>query len=112
MAEEEDSEPPARADTEAFLAWLSKVPDPKRRYSLATAALEEHQETVNRLSALRAGALADAAEGASLAAVARVLGVSRQRAHQLVKESKGSKKPGRSSGAKQEAPRRQKGRKA
>jgi hypothetical protein len=80
------------ADTEAFLKWLEKVPDPVRRYSLATSELQKHQETVQRLSALRSEALADASEEDSLSALARRLGVSRQRAYQLVNESRSKSK--------------------
>jgi hypothetical protein len=75
-------------DTDAFVAWLATVPDPVARYSLATEALNEHQEAVRRLSELRAGAVEDAAALDSLATVARRLGMSRQRVHQLVNEAK------------------------
>jgi hypothetical protein len=99
MTKEDKPELSARASasTEAFLKWLEGVPDPVERYSLATSELQKHQETVQRLSSLRAEALADASEEDSLSALARRLGVSRQRAHQLVNESRSksnkSKKP-------------------
>jgi hypothetical protein len=110
QAAQEQAKPPT-ADTEAFLGWLETVPDPVQRYSLATSELQKYQETVQRLSSLRAEALADASEEDSLSALARRLGVSRQRAHQLVNESKGrGKKPRPVTGG--EAPaKRQKGRK-
>jgi hypothetical protein len=79
---------PHTPDNEAFLRWLQTVPDPVERYALATSELEKHQATVRRLSSLRAEALADASESESLSSVARRLGVSRQRAHQLVNETK------------------------
>jgi hypothetical protein len=82
---------PTGPDSRAFLAWLESVPDPVTRYSMATEALESHQETVQMLAALRSDALAEAAEEDSLSAVARALGVSRQRVHQLVQESKARK---------------------
>lgn len=92
-------------DTDAFLAWLEKVPDPVTRYQRATAALVDHQRAIERLSALRAAAAADAAEDDSLSSVAKVLGVSRQRVHQLVREAKaqektpsGTKRPARRKG--------------
>jgi hypothetical protein len=85
--EEVETAPPA-ADSDAFLKWLEKVPDPVQRYALATSELQKYQATVQRLSFLRADALADAAEDDSLSELARRLGVSRQRAHQLVSESK------------------------
>lgn len=97
-SDREHSEPPKAADTESFVRWLETVPDPVARYSMATEALEEHQRAVERLSSLRAEAVADAAEEKdSLAAVARILGVSRQRAHQLVQEAKSreARSPGR-----------------
>ena len=80
--------PPPPPDNEAFLAWLETVPDPERRYSIATSTLEEYQEMVRRLSALRAGAVADASEDDSMSSVARRFGVSRQRAYQLLQEAK------------------------
>jgi hypothetical protein len=98
---------PPSADTEAFLKWLEKVPDPVRRYSLATSELQKHQKTVQRLSSLRAEALADASEQDSLSALARRLGVSRQRAHQLVGESKGKSNKSSARGAR--PPRRKEG---
>lgn len=75
-------------DTDAFLAWLETVPDPVERYQAAREALEAHQEAVQRLSAVRASALADAAAEDSVAGLARSLGVSRQRAHQLIREAR------------------------
>src|SRR5580658_2695816 len=76
MAREREELPPAPADNEAFLAWLETVPDPERRYTIATSTLEEYQEMVSRLSALRAGAVADASEDDSVSSVARRFGVS------------------------------------
>ena len=86
---------PRRPDNDAFLKWLESVPDPVERYALATSELEKYQETVRSLSSLRAEALADASKTESLSSVARRLGVSRQRAHQLVNDPKrtGTPKP-------------------
>lgn len=81
-------EPPREPDNEAFLAWLESVPDPEHRYTLATSKLEEFQELVTRLSALRASAVAAASEDDSVSSVAQRFGVSRQRAYQLINESK------------------------
>ncbi len=50
--------------------------------------MEKHQEMVRRLSELRALAMAHASEEDSVSAVARRLGVSRQRAYQLLNEAK------------------------
>ena len=79
---------PKRPDTDAFVAWLETLPNPVERYHAAKEALEAHQEAVRRLSAVRASALADAAEEDSVSGLARTLGVSRQRAHQLIREAK------------------------
>lgn len=75
-------------DNQAFLAWLGTVPDPERRYSLATSALAEYQDMVSRLSAMRAGAVADAAAAQPVSQVAKRFAISRQRAHQLLNEAK------------------------
>jgi plasmid maintenance system antidote protein VapI len=92
VAPEDGDQQPDRAqaqpDTEAFIDWLRSVPDPVQRYSLATSSLEKYQEAVQELSLLRGEALADASTGESLSAVARRLGMSRQRVHQLVSDSK------------------------
>jgi len=75
------------------LAWLETVPDPEQRYNIATSALAEYQEMVSRLSALRAGAVAAASQDQPVSSVARRFGVSRQRAHQLLQESRTRGKP-------------------
>jgi hypothetical protein len=110
MSEEGDEKPPVRADNEAFLAWLETVPDPETRYSIATSTLEEYQQMVSRLSALRARAVAAASEEDSVSSVARRFGVSRQRAHQLLHEAR-DKTPAESPAASREKRRtnRQKG---
>jgi hypothetical protein len=88
MSRKADRNRPARPDTDAFVAWLATLPNPVERYHAAREALEAHQEAVQRLSAIRASALADAAEEDSVSGLARTLGVSRQRAHQLIREAK------------------------
>jgi hypothetical protein len=88
-----EEEPPATPDNQAFLAWLETVADPERRYKFATSALTSYQEMVSRLSALRAGAVAEASVSQPVSSVARRFGVSRQRAHQLLKEAKSGGKP-------------------
>jgi transposase-like protein len=109
MPAEEDPKP-TRPDNEAFLAWLETVPDPDQRYNIATTTLAEFQEMVKRLSALRAEAVAAASEDDSISSVARRFGVSRQRAYQLLSESKAKetadpvppkKRTGRQKGQKQ-----------
>lgn len=82
------TEPPPVQDNEAFLAWLASVPDPEHRYNIATTAMTEHQEMVARLSAMRGDAVAAAAQDQPVSSLARRLGVSRQRAHQLIQEAK------------------------
>jgi hypothetical protein len=84
----EASPPPPTPDNDAFLAWLETVRDPEERYSIATSTLEEFQETVSRLSALRADAVAAASQEEPVSSVARRFGVSRQRAYQLIRESR------------------------
>jgi len=93
MTDQPQEEPPATTDNQAFLAWLETVPDPERRYKFATSAMTEYQDMVSRLSALRADAVADASAEEPVSAVARRFGVSRQRAHQLLKEAKAGGKP-------------------
>ena len=90
MAAEREATSPVPPDNKAFLAWLQTLPDPEQRYRAATSALEDYQEMVSQLSELRATAVADASAGASVSAVARRFGVSRQRAHQLLRQGKGA----------------------
>jgi hypothetical protein len=89
----EGEEKPSRPDNKAFLAWLETVPDPERRYNIATSTLGEYQELVSRLSAVRAEAVAAASEDDSVSSVARRFGVSRQRAYQLLQEAKANETP-------------------
>lgn len=95
---QEQTEPVPAKENEAFLAWLATVPDPERRYNIATTAMTEHQEMVARLSAMRADAVAAAAQGQPVSSVARRFGVSRQRAHQLLQEAKNRGRPRRQKG--------------
>lgn len=88
MSEDDEGNPVARVNNEAFLAWLEAVPDPVERYSIATTSLEHHQEMVNRLSALRAEAVAAASAEDSVSAVAQRFGMSRQRAYQLLNDAR------------------------
>jgi hypothetical protein len=88
MSDKPGDEPAVGGNNGAFLAWLETVPDPERRYSIATSALGEYQEVVNRLSELRAGAVAEASAKGSVSSVARRFGVSRQRAHQLLQQAR------------------------
>jgi|SRR5450755_94865 DNA-directed RNA polymerase specialized sigma24 family protein len=84
------SEPPEPVEqTEAFLAWLEAVPDPRERYWRATKELERHQQAVERLSGVRAMAASDAyASGETVRALAKELGVSPARVHQLLQDAK------------------------
>ncbi len=98
----------AEEDSEAFLAWLEGVPDPRERYRRATAELERHQQVVERLSSVRAMAAADAYEsGETVRALAEQLGVSPSRVHQLIQESKA--RPTKGAGQKRRSQDRQKG---
>lgn len=97
--------PSVKGDTEKFLAWLERVPDPQERYRRATEELERHQQVVERLSWVRANAAADAYEsGETVRALAEQLGVSPSRVHQLISEAK-------SRSEKETGPRRRSGRK-
>jgi hypothetical protein len=102
MTQSEGEEKPSQPDNQAFLAWLETVPDPERRYNIATSTLEEYQEIVSRLSAVRAKAVAAASEDDSVSSVARRFGVSRQRAYQLLQEAKGKEEPARTSSSGQQ----------
>jgi DNA-directed RNA polymerase sigma subunit (sigma70/sigma32) len=88
MSQEPEDELPRPPDNKAFMDWLQTLPDPEQRYRVATSALEDYQEIVNQLSELRAGAVSDASEESSVSSVARRFGVSRQRAHQLLRQAK------------------------
>jgi hypothetical protein len=109
MPDEEEEQKPDRPDNEAFMAWLERVPDPEQRYSIATSTLGEFQDMVMRLSTVRAEAVAAASEEASISSVARRFGVSRQRAYQLLGESKGKEAAAPAPPSKRRS-RRQKGR--
>jgi len=85
-----DPTPETTRNTDAFLSWLEQVPDPQERYRRATEELAEHQAAVERLSAVRAHAAADAYDlGTSVRGLAEELGVSPSRVHQLIQEAKG-----------------------
>jgi transposase-like protein len=109
MPEEEEEQKPSRPDNEAFLVWLESVPDPEQRYSIATTTLGEFQEMVKRLSAMRASAVAAASEDDTVSSVARRFGVSRQRAYQLLNESKPKETPVPAPPSKKRRTKRQRG---
>ena len=85
----------AEGDSEAFLDWLERLPDPRERYRRATEELERHQDAVARLSSLRAAATADAyASGETIRGLAEEFDVSPARVHQLIQTaSERSKAP-------------------
>ena len=80
---------------DAFLAWLSEVPDPRLRYERATEELAKAQEMVQALSAIRSKTLAEEhLAGKSVRRISMDLKMSPARAHQLIQEGKGqSAKP-------------------
>jgi DNA-directed RNA polymerase specialized sigma24 family protein len=81
---------PRDGDSEAFLEWLERVPDPRERYRRATEELERHQQAVERLSSLRADAAADAyASGETIRALAEEFDVSPARIHQIIQTASG-----------------------
>lgn len=78
------------------LAALAATADPEERYVLATAELAAHVEAIERLSSIRADAVAAAyASGGSVRVLAQRLGVSPSRVHQLIQESKARAADGR-----------------
>ena len=91
MTTGEESIPP-KATTDAngaFLDWLSKVPDSRRRYEAATEELAKAQELVRALSAIRSKTVAEEHEaGRSVRELSMELRMSPARAHQLIKEGK------------------------
>lgn len=81
------------------LAALAGTADPEERYVLATAELAAHVEAIERLSSIRADAVAAAhASGGSVRVLAQRLGVSPSRVHQLIQESKARAADGREPG--------------
>ncbi len=89
--------PPRRSgDDGDVLAVLAATADPEERYVLATAELAAHVEAIERLSSIRADAVAAAyASGGSVRVLAQRLGVSPSRVHQLIQESKARAADGR-----------------
>jgi DNA-directed RNA polymerase specialized sigma24 family protein len=78
------------------LAALAATADPEERYVLATAELAAHVEAIERLSSIRADAVAAAyASAGSVRVLAQRLGVSPSRVHQLIQESKARAADGR-----------------
>jgi DNA-directed RNA polymerase specialized sigma24 family protein len=80
--------PNTNRGAKAFLAWLDGVQDPRERYRWATRELERHQRAATQLSSVRASAAADAyRDGASVRSLARQLGLSPSRVHQLIHDA-------------------------
>lgn len=109
MTTGEDSTPPStsQGSNEAFLDWLAKVPDTRRRYEAATEELAKAQELVRALSAIRSKTVAEEHEaGRSVRELSSALQMSPARAHQLIKEGQAQSTPsakpaaGKTSGAK------------
>lgn len=90
MAKKRDGSraPNTTKSAKAYVAWLGGVQDPRERYRFATKELERHQRAATRLSSVRASAAADAyRDGASVRALARQLGLSASRVHQLIHDA-------------------------
>jgi len=82
-------EPQAERGTAAMVESLERLPDPQVRYRQATEELERHQQAIERLSSVRADAAAQAYDsGDSVRSLARRLGVSPSRVHQLIQEAR------------------------
>jgi hypothetical protein len=78
----------ATQDVESLAARLEAIADPLERFGLASAELARHQRAIERLSAVRAEAVAGAhRSGESVRALARRFGVSPSRIHQLVRDA-------------------------
>jgi hypothetical protein len=76
-------------DVEAFVADLVAEPDAAIRYARASAASVLHQAVVERLGAIRAGAIASMHDdGASYASIATNTGLTRARVQQLVERTR------------------------
>ncbi len=76
-------------DVGDVLAELADTTDPEARYRLATDELAAHVQAIERLSSIRADAVASAyASSGSVRVLAQRLGVSSTRVHQLIQESK------------------------
>ena len=90
MDKPSDPQDPSRhQDNEQFLNVLAQIPDARRRYQAATREMEKAQRQIQQLSALRAHAVAEAYdEGLPVREVARQIGVSPARVHQLIQEAK------------------------
>ena len=89
--------PDKDANNDAFLEWLEQVPDPRERYRRATQELERHQQAMERLSSLRASAVADAYDdGETIRSLAEEFDVSPARVHQIIQTASGrpSEAPG------------------
>jgi hypothetical protein len=78
----------ATQDVESLAVRLEAIADPLERFGLATEELARHQRAIERLSAVRAEAVAGAhRSGESVRALARRFGVSPSRIHQLVRDA-------------------------
>ncbi len=91
MTTGEEVNPPTVSSeaNEAFIDWLSKVPDSRRRYEAATEELAKAQDLVRALSAIRSKTVAEEYEaGRSVRELSSELRMSPARAHQLIKEGK------------------------
>jgi DNA-directed RNA polymerase specialized sigma24 family protein len=82
--------PDKDGNNDAFLEWLEQVPDPRERYRRATEELERHQQAMERLSSLRAAAVADAYDsGETIRSLAEEFNVSPARVHQIIQTASG-----------------------
>lgn len=82
--------PEKDGNNDAFLEWLEQVPDPRERYRRATEELERHQQAMERLSSLRAAAVADAYDsGETIRSLAEEFDVSPARVHQIIHTASG-----------------------
>lgn len=76
-------------DVAAEIAWLDEFTDPLERYTRATAAQAHHEAVVAALGREREKAAAQMhTEGASFAAIGRMIGMTRAWAQKLVERGR------------------------
>lgn len=69
---------------------LLAIPNPLTRVQMASVAMDEHRRAMSRLATIRAQALLELRQqGNSAAEIARMLGISRQQVHRLLREAIG-----------------------
>lgn len=69
---------------------LLKTEDPLERARMAASRIHEHRVAMSRLATIRAQALLELQrQGHTVVDVARILGITRQQVHRLLREARG-----------------------